>query len=415
MPFTTGLRRAAPLKPSGIATVFGSRQRSYAELERRVARLANTMRLLGIGPGNSVALAADNSDRVLESMLGLSWSGAVITPLNVRWSIDDLIKILNDSESVALFIDDRLAAQVDALLDGCQYLRALIYIGEGSCPEFAKDYETLIAGSAPMADASRADSELFGLFYASSDAPGVMLSYNNVSAAALALMTEGVFVDEPVALHLEPMSDLSALLMTTAMLLCGGTQVIVPALDLCAAAVAIEQHAVSDLLLKTETLKALSQLPPADSGALKSLRRLVYREGQIDPALADRLSRQLPAAVLFGLYGPLESAGATAVLPPSRHVGTSLREAAAGRNVFQVESRVLDAQDRLLPRGQSGELIVRGPTVMLGYLNRPEETRRALRQGWLRTGTAARMDEQGYLTVDGRIETRQAAVPEAVS
>lgn len=83
---TLGLRRIIELKPDGVATIFGDRQRTWRETAARVQRLASALRALGVKEGEPVAVLAQNSDRYFETYLAVAWAGAVIVPLNVRWS-----------------------------------------------------------------------------------------------------------------------------------------------------------------------------------------------------------------------------------------------------------------------------------------------------------------------------------------
>ena len=86
MNITHGLRRALQINPNGLATVFGDRRRNWREIGERVSRLAAGLRALGANPGDRVAMLSLNSDRYLELYLATAWAGAVIVPLNIRWS-----------------------------------------------------------------------------------------------------------------------------------------------------------------------------------------------------------------------------------------------------------------------------------------------------------------------------------------
>ena len=135
MRVTQALQRNLQQQPDEIATIDGDRQRSWAELCERVARLAGGLSALGLVPGDRVGIIALNSDRYFELMLAVPWAGGVIVPVNYRWSAPEIAYALNDSQTRMLFVDrefwslvpdlralvehDLKVICVEAALDGC--------------------------------------------------------------------------------------------------------------------------------------------------------------------------------------------------------------------------------------------------------------------------------------------------------
>lgn len=106
MQLTQALSRAVQTRPRHIGTIHGERQRTWAEVGDRVARLAAGLQSMGIRPGDRVAVLALNSDRYIELLFAIAWAGAVIVPLNTRWAIPENVYALKDAECAALIVDD---------------------------------------------------------------------------------------------------------------------------------------------------------------------------------------------------------------------------------------------------------------------------------------------------------------------
>ena len=109
MNVTHGLRRALQINAGGIATRFGDRQRTWAEVGDRVARFAGALRAMGISAGDRVGVLMLNQDRYLELYLAIAWAGAVIVPVNIRWSPAEIEDLLRDCRPMALVVDDAFA------------------------------------------------------------------------------------------------------------------------------------------------------------------------------------------------------------------------------------------------------------------------------------------------------------------
>jgi long-chain acyl-CoA synthetase len=140
---------------------------------------------------------------------------------------------------------------------------------------------------------------------------------------------------------------------------------------------------------------------------MRSVRRLSYGAAPSAQALLQRAQAALPWAGLFQYYGMTESCGAATASMPGDHdaqAWSTGRARSAGRASAVVELRILDEDAHDLPVGEVGEIVLRGPLVAAGYWRRPEETARTFNGGWLRTGDAGRVDQDGYLYVVDRIK-----------
>ena len=234
MNITHGLRRALQINPNGLATVCGDRRRTWREVGERVRRLAGGLQALGIAGGDRVAVLSLNSDRYLELYLAAGWAGAVIVPLNIRWSPLENEDALRDCRAGVLVVDKAFAATGSALAKTIPGLK-LVYADDGETPAGMDNYEALLARSAPVADAMRGASDLAGIFYTGGTtgrSKGVMLSHGNLMINAMNALGEGLFPSTAVYLHAAPMFHLANGAAMYSLLLSGGSNVIIQALSL---------------------------------------------------------------------------------------------------------------------------------------------------------------------------------------
>ncbi len=216
MYLTQGLHRSVQQTPDATMTICGDRRRTYREVADRVACLAGALRGLGVGPGDRVAILALNSDRYHEYLLAVPWAEAVLNPVNIRWSPAEIVYSLQDSETVALFIDDTFAPMLPALQEGYPGLKAVIHCGDGPTPDGMLSHDGLIAGADPVEDRRRGGEALAGLFYTGGTTgfpKGVMLSHANLITSSLGCAATGVFTPGGVYLHAAPMFHLADLAM----------------------------------------------------------------------------------------------------------------------------------------------------------------------------------------------------------
>ncbi|MDX6362879.1 MAG: hypothetical protein QOC85_1889 [Streptomyces sp.] len=407
MYLTQGLHRSLQRDPDGAATIFGDRIRTWAECADRVARLAGALGDLGLGPGDRVGMLALNSDRYYESFLAVHWAGGVINPINTRWAAPEISYAITDSETRILLVDDAFASLIPEIRAAVGVPLTVIHCGELECPEGMESYEALVAGRVPVPDVLRGGDELAAIYYTGGTtgrSRGVMLSHANLIVSAMGTISTGAFM-EPTGrlLHAAPMFHLADGVTWVARNLLGGAHVILPGFDAAAVADAVERHGVTEMLLVPTMVQLLVDNPATKEADMNTLRRFVYGASPISEAVLDRAQQVLPGARFSQVYGMTELSPIATLLDDEEHTHARLRRS-AGRAVPHAEVRIVDAEDHEVPRGTVGEIVSRGAHVMLGYWNRPEETATALRGGWMHTGDAGYMDEQGYVFVVDRIK-----------
>ncbi|HLW24055.1 MAG TPA: long-chain-fatty-acid--CoA ligase [Steroidobacteraceae bacterium] len=408
---TQCLHRTLQQKPEGIATRSATRAHTFRELADRVARLAAGLCALGMRAGDRVAILALNSERHLECQLAVLWGGGVLNPCNIRWSVPELVYCLNDCQSSLLIVDPAFARLVEALRSEAPSIRSVIHAGEGEAPGGMIACEELIDTQAPAPDALRSGSDLAGIFYTGGTTgfpKGVMLSHTNLCSSALAALAEGLAPPASTYLHAAPMFHLADLGFSMAHLARGNTHSFVEVYKPEHVLERIERERVTHTLLVPTMIQRLIEhiavAPPRD---LSSLKLLLYGAAPMSEALLDAAIEALPHVQLLQVYGMTELAPlATANLPDSYGPSGRARgrHRAAGRAGLCMDLRIADAFDQPVPRGTVGEVLVRGPNVMLGYWGKPAETEQALRGGWMHTGDAGYLDEEGFLYLVDRLK-----------
>jgi acyl-CoA synthetase (AMP-forming)/AMP-acid ligase II len=411
MYLTQSLHRALQQHPDRIAVRCEGRQRSFHEFADRVARLASALQGLGMQTGDRVAMLSLNSDRYLEYQMAVPWGGGVLNPCNIRWSPAEILYSLDDSSSSILLVDQSFWPLVEQFRRGSSTLREVVYCGDGAAPVGMHSYEALLADADPVPDSVRRGEDLAGIFYTGGTTgfpKGVMLSHTNLCSSALALRAEGLSAAGGTYLHATPMFHLADTGFSLVHWLDGNTHSIVPAFKPEAVLDSIERDRASHVLLVPTMIQLLVDHPamkkPRD---LRSLQTIVYGASPIAEALLERAMEALPGVGFVQAYGMTELAPLATVNPAWYHTaeGRKLGKLrAAGRAGYCIELRIVDAGGNEVPRGAVGEVVVRGPNVMQGYWNKPEQTAAAVRDGWMHTGDGAWMDDDGFIFIADRLK-----------
>jgi acyl-CoA synthetase (AMP-forming)/AMP-acid ligase II len=410
MGITQWVERAVQQNPHGRATMFGARTRRWDEFGARVVRFAGGLQALDVRSGDRVAVLALNSDRYLEAYAAVPWAGAVIVPLNTRWSPPENIYAINDSGATVLLVDDTFAALASSIRAEIASVRAVIHMGDGATPAGMMSYEQLVDSSASVPDAGRTGEDLAGIFYTGGTTgfpKGVMLSNRSLCASATASLNLLPATQDFVFLHAAPMFHLADFAGTMIGFLTGAEHAIVPSFVAERVLAAIEEHRVTVALFVPTMIHALVAHPMLSKTDLSSLQCLFYGASPMPEELLHRALRALPQCRFTQLYGQTELSPVATALPPEYHTlegPTAGRLTSAGRAVSCCQVEVVDAHGVEVPRGTVGEIRVRGSNTMLGYWNKPDETAATLRDGWVYTGDAGRMDQEGFLYVVDRIK-----------
>lgn len=410
MYLTQALKRTMQIAGGVLATSCAGRERNWRECRDRVARMAGALRALGLEDGGRAAILALNSDRYFEFFYAVPWSGGVFVPINIRLAAPEIAYWLNDSGAEILFIDDRFLPMLDALDGQIESIRELIYIGDGPIPDGMHGYERLIAENAPIDDAGRGYDDLAGLFYTGGTtgrSKGVMLSHRNLVCNSYNVIAGFGYEAGMRWLHAAPMFHIADGLSVFGVTMIGGSHYFIPGFTPEDCLRAISEHRITDTLLVPTMVNALVNHPDIDDHDLSSMDRITYGASPMPEAVIRRAMDVIPDCGFIHAYGQTECAPLSTFNGPEFHVLDGPNAGmfkSAGRAALGVEIAIRDEDGQEVPRGEVGEICVRGPNVMLGYWRQPELTKLALRDGWMRSGDAGRMDENGFIYVVDRLK-----------
>ncbi len=405
MRLTQSIIRNRQQRPHAIATECGDRTKTWGEFADRVTRLAGALRAHGLVDEGRVAILALNSDRYLELLYATPWAGGIVVPLNTRWSEAEMAYALADAEVSILAVDRHFMSMGETLQQNSKLPLTLLAMDDG--PD---SLDSLVARHAPIEERGRADDDISGIFYTGGTtgrSKGVMLTHTNHVTNSLQLVAMMQLPEGISYLHAAPMFHIADALCIYMVTMQGGRHVVLPRFEPAAVADTIARRAVSDILLVPTMIQMLLDHLQANPQALPSLQRLYYGASPIPEATLFRLFETLPDCVPTQLYGQTEAAPMITVLEGRYHVKSGPdagRLRAAGRAIACVELKIVDEQDQEVPHGTVGEVAARGPNVMKGYWGMPEQTAQTLRGGWLHTGDAAWMDEEGFIFISDRLK-----------
>lgn len=403
----TLLQRHADERRTKVAFADAARQVTYGELAARTANLAGHLADLGVAAGDTVAIFLPNSVDWIESSFAITRAGAIGVPISYDATESEIAYRLQDAACKLVITTDERAGMIEAIRVQCPTVVTTILVERGEGRGDGLRYESLLStkpASKPRDPSSIHDAAY--IIYTSGTtgrAKGVLLSVHSmlwVTAscwAPIAQLSEHDKVLSPLPLFHSYALNLSVLSILAA----GASEYI------------MEKFSTSDALRLLGSgeftlfpgvptmfhylLEAAKGNPRANLGGL----RLAISAGAIMPATLNREFETRFGVMLLDGYGITETATMVTMNWPTggRVLGS------CGLPIPGLAVRIVDAASgKDVPAQSEGELIVRGPNVMIGYHNKPQETAAALRDGWYHTGDLARSDENGFLTITGRLK-----------
>lgn len=392
--------QAARRYPAKTATIFRGQRQTFGQFSQRVNRLGGALTGLGLKPGDPVAVLTRNCPQMLELMFAIARAGMVYVPVNFRLAPPELRFVLDDAEVKALFVGDDFLPAVREIKDQIA-CRELITLSDG--------YEPLLqAGDPDTPAAPVTPQDLFAIFYTSGTTggpKGVMLSHDNFLSAALNHIIAYQMAPSDVVYHSQPLYHTMQASLAVCCFYVSATSLIAEFFKPHEFWQNVAEYGVTSItLVYTMLVDALDAYETAgySKGSLHSLTV----GGQSVPVdVLKRTHRLLGPNMIFQVYGLTEAGPLLTYLPRQEMTvegEASRRLASIGKELFSCQVRVVDELDHDVSPGQFGEIIARGPNVMLGYWKRPQETAEALKGGWLRTGDVATLDGEGYLYIVDR-------------
>jgi acyl-CoA synthetase (AMP-forming)/AMP-acid ligase II len=380
-PLLTGehLRRAAVRDPGKVAIVMGDRRISFAELDRQADRVANALIAAGIGKGARIAVLSPTVADYPAIFYGAARSGCVCLNLSVRLTADDVARMITLADLRLIFVGPGMldTARAAAATAG----RPVTTVPD--VPVTADDpYIMILSGG------TTGTPKL------------ILLNHRATSLWAIAATQDfDLTRDDIYAVPVPLFHGAGLLIWLAAALMQGGTCILMPGWDRDMFTRLVPQHGITAAILVPTQLSDLIHAPDFDPAAFAGLRKINHAGMKMPVALLEQAVAALPHAAFTDNFGTSETGPLTArphwSLPDMAH--------SVGRPLFLVELDVMGPDGQILPRGETGEIVTRGPQVMIGYFGDPEGTEEIKRPGgWRTTGDVGFFEPNGFLVLVDR-------------
>ncbi len=399
--------RQAAARPDAVALVFRGEETSYGELERRACRVANALGGEGVGRGARVAILATNRASFFEILFGAVKIGAVVVPVNCRLAPPEVAFVVADAMAEVLFVDAAHAELVAGIAGGLRSVKRIVHLdgGAGEWPDYAAWRDGAAAEDPGLAVEG---SDVAVQMYTSGTTgrpKGAQLTHDNIIAAIeLAGEQIGGWTSADVNLVCMPLFHIAGCEWGIVGLYHGARNIILPEVDPVEILRLIAAQRITKVLFVPAVILFLLQTPSCAETDFSSLELVVYGASPI-PLDLQQKAMAIMKCDFMQVYGLTEVTGAITLLPPEDHGADKVeRMKSCGRAMAGVELKILDETGAEVGPGVVGEIVCRTAQNMLGYWNLPDETAKALRDGWFYSGDAGYMDADAYLYIYDRIK-----------
>ena len=402
--------RNAILYPDSEAFVYGSERVSFKDFNERVNRLIHGLHSLGLQKGDVIGILSWNQLEYTEVFGAAMKGGFVLAHFNPRLHADELVHVINDSKPRVLFLGPELVETINGILK--QLPKTEYFLSFGDAEGHIKAYKGMMEGQPIEEPESRVmEEDPLTIFYTSGTTGmprGAIYTHRqkmeNTCGKALDIGVE--FGDRHLVVL--PMFHIGGDSHIWPFFLVGGCNVIMPvSYAMSDALKIIAEEQITDVHIVPTQLVSLLNLPDIDQYDLRCLKRIWYAAS---PMPTEVLKRGLSVfgPIFMQGYGQTESGPDITVLGRENHLYSEESPeaqsvlASCGRPCIGVHVRIVDDDGRDVEAGEIGEIIVQSRRTMTGYYHRPEETREAIRDGWLYTGDLGYYDERGFIFIKDR-------------
>lgn len=396
------IRRPTSLHPDKIAFIEGERRITFGELDRRCNQFAHYLRSKGLSKGDAVAALCGNSLDFIISAYGIARAGLVWVPMNTLLKREQLDYILDKVEARLLIVDTAFLPIMQGPGRTPPPMLSLAtpgFPGDASLPSFEQACEGQPTDEPELDIADRDPAIVMFTSGTTAQQKGVVISHLAVYLATLNNIIEMEMRQDDVTVAMLPFFHCAQHTLVTSFLHRGATQVVMRGFDARTLMEHITNHRVTWCFALPTMWRAVLDHPDRARYRFDSMRYGLYAMTPMDPETLTRMIREI--CPRFAL-----SSGQTEVYPSACVFKPELQFEKQGQYWGQpgltAEFAIMDDQGRLLPRGQAGELVVRGPTVMMEYLKDPEATAAARAHGWHHTGDLGLIDEDGQFLFHDR-------------
>ncbi|MFK7996770.1 MAG: AMP-binding protein [Granulosicoccus sp.] len=371
---------------------------SFSELATRTRRLAGGLQARGFSAGDVLALIAPNCPDYAVVFHAAALCGGTLTTVNPTYGIAEVRQQLLDSKAIWIIADQACMAVAKQAMRGTSALSLACIQGNSQ----GTSINGLLGDEIDQVPVDLHKQPVV-LPYSSGTTglpKGVMLSHQNLVANLVQLNDTMQYEEYEVGIAVLPFFHIFGMQALMGSLLSNGHSLVtVPRFDMAQVLNLIQTHKVTQFFLVPPIVLGLAKSPLVDDYDLSSLRKIVCGAAPLGGDLTTEASKRIDCPIVQA-YGMTELSPASHVTPGFKH-----KPGSSGVTVANTQSRIVDKNNNDLPPDTEGQLLVKGPQVMMGYLNNKVATAETLDDdGWLRTGDLAVIDEDGYLTIVDRVK-----------
>ncbi len=383
---------------------LGDKVATYKEVREHTSQMVQALQSKGLGVGSRIAVISANRPEVLSNIAAMQINGSIGTPLHPLGSLDDHAYVLEAAEIDTLVFDASVFEDVAAALKArVPALKNLLGFGP---TEVGEDYLALAASFEPQAllapDVSPDDIASINFTGGTTGKPkGVMSPYSVTAAMTQIQMAEWEFPEELRMLIATPLSHAAAAFFIP-VLQKGGAFYVMQGFSPDDFFDMVEQHKITCTMLVPVMLYFLLDAPRSATADMSSMETIFYGASPMSPVrLREGIEKW--GKIFYQFFGQSEAPMVLANMKKSEHdLSKPERLASCGRPTAWIHLALLDADNNPVPEGEPGEICIRGPLVMKGYKDMPEQTAEAFAGGWLHTGDIGKLDEDGFLYIVDR-------------
>ena len=397
-------------RPDALFAVQGGRRLTYRDAQQGSCRLANAFVAAALEAGDRVAVLAKNSLEYAALYYAAARAGVVQVPLNYRLAPPEWAWILNDAGARLLLASRDYAGAIGGIRGELKSVERFVALDGDAGPGW-EPYAPWVGGQpATPPDRRVTDDDVLYQMYTSGTTgrpKGALLTHREITSnlAQFTVALETHFGER--WLIVVPMYHASGAVTSFACVYGGGCLVIQQDFNPAEVVRALGEEGISRTALVPAMIQAcLVAVPAAAERRYDSLRMIVYGAS---PIAEQTLRRAMDVfkCDFMQAFGMTETSAVLTYLLPADHKRALSEKPglllSAGRPIVGTELRIVDGDDRPVPNGTTGEIVARGPQLMLGYWNRTEESQAALRGGWMHTGDAGMLDDEGYVYIQDRV------------
>ena len=385
--------------PERVAVTIDDQKLTYRDVRDEISKYCQALASLGLRRGDRVGLLSGNCVQVIFVNYALGLLGCCLVPLHPKGSLRDHRYMASDAGLSAIVFEARAYGDRATQLDVPRMIALGDLPGIPNLVRIAADQQP-----ARLMPPDLGPHEMCRLSYSggtTGEPKAIIGTVTMLLTKTMIQLVEWEWPTEMRQLICAPLSHAGgAMVLPT--LIRGGSLVVLPGFDPVTVMEAIERHRITCLLMVPTMIASLLDHPQFDRFDLSSLQTIFYGAAAMSPARLREAIERL-GRIFFQFYGQTESPMTVTVMRKDEHdIDNPQRLSSCGRPVPWVRVALLDEGGRTVADGEPGEICVRGPLVMPGYWNRPEQTREALQGDWLHTGDMAVRDTDGFLRIIDR-------------